>query len=147
MTRKNPKSLGEKGQAITIGELAKHGIVTALPMSDNLAFDLILIYDNKLYKAQVKSSNRTSANTKGSISFGLTTSNWYKGTTTKYDENDCDVMLLCDFDKVYLLDPQDFVNRSSFNIRREAPRNNQKNCINLADDFQLSEKRIQEVLL
>jgi len=146
MERQNKKAEGEKGVAIVIGELAKKGIQVAFPLSDNLPFDIILIYKGKLYKAQVKSGRRKHKNAQGSFSFKLTTNNWYSKTITKYTGDDIDVMVLCDYEKIFLLGPKDFSGRSSFNIRNEAPKNGQKKGINLAEDFVLCDKRIAEIL-
>lgn len=141
----SPKVKGEKGQLITIGELAKWDIQIAIPLSDNLPFDFILIVNDKLFKAQVKTSERKGTNTKGSISFKLTTNNWHKKTEKKYSEEDIDVMILCDYNNIYLLDKDDFSGRSSFNIRREPSANNQQKRVNLAEDYVISRKRIDLV--
>lgn len=144
---KNPKAEGEKGEAITIGELAKWDIQVALPMSDNLPIDLVLFYNNKLWKAQVKSCGQiTTTNSTGSVPFDLTTSNWYKKTTKKYLSDEIDIMLLCDYENVYILGPEDFNNRSGFSIRKTKPKNNQSKGINMAEDYILSQERIDKVL-
>lgn len=143
----SPKTKGEKGQLITIGELAKWDIQIALPLSDNLPFDIILIYNKKLYKAQIKTSSRKNNNVEGSISFKLTTNNWHKKETYKYSKDDIDVMILCDYENIYLLSKDDFIDRSSFDIRKEISSNNQKKRINFHEDFIISKKRIYEVLI
>ena len=42
MEVRNNKQLGEMGERVAIGELAKYGIDVLLPMSDNLPFDFVL---------------------------------------------------------------------------------------------------------
>ncbi len=141
----NPKARGEKGQRIVIGELAKLGVDVAIPLTDNLPWDLIVIWNNKLFKAQVKSSGRSSKGCKGSVQFKLTTSNWYKGTEKKYSEDEIDVMFLCDYDSVYIIRPSDWLGRRSFSIRAAESRNKQSKRCNMHDDFVMSEKRIKNV--
>lgn len=43
MITKNNKQLGEIGERIAIGELAKYGIDVILPLSDNLPFDFVAL--------------------------------------------------------------------------------------------------------
>lgn len=75
-------------------------------------------------------------------------------TITKYSKEDTDLMILCDYDRVYLLSPSQFEGKTSFVkgktsfvIRLSPPKNNQKSGINLAEDYVISAKRIQEVLV
>lgn len=150
--KQNQKSKGEKGVQISIGELAKWDIQVAFPLSDNLPFDIILIYHNKLYKAQVKSgqkrnSSKSKTYSDGTISFKLTTNNWYKKTTTKYYAKDIDVMVLCDYERVFLLSPQEFSGRTTYVIRDTPSKNGQKKGCNMAQDHILSKEVIERVLV
>lgn len=141
----NPKSKGEKGQRIVIGELAKWDIDVAIPLTDNLPWDFIVVYNNKLFRAQVKSSSQVPRESNGSIVFDLTTSNWYQGTTKKYSSNDIDIIILCDFQNTYLLSQKDFLGRRAFTIRKTASKNNQKKNMNFHEDFVLSKERLDMV--
>lgn len=143
----NSKARGEKGQRIAIGELAKWDIDVAVPLTDNLPFDLVVIYQGKLFRAQVKSSSKGQKECEGSIAFKLTTSNWYNGDYKKYTKQDCDIMILCDYQGVYLLAPSDFANRRCFVIRQQVSRNGQTKGCNMHDDYVISAKRIQEVFV
>jgi len=135
----NPKEKGEKGQRIVIGELAKCDLSVAIPLSDNLPWDLVVISSNgSLLKAQVKTSSESVNN--GSVVFGLYSNNWYSGSTKKYDENDCDIMLLCDYENVYLLTPDEFTGRKCFTIRKEASKNGQSKNVNLAEKYLLANR-------
>ena len=143
----NPKAQGEKGQRIVIGELAKFNLDVAIPLSDNLPFDLIVYRDGKLFRAQVKSGSTSSTGSSGSIEFNLRTSNWYKGTSKTYCKDDCDVMILCDYTNVYLLTCDDFSGRTSFTIRQRPSKQNQvKNC-HSHEKYILSQQRIEEVFI
>lgn len=78
MITKNNKQLGEIGERIAIGELAKYGIDVILPLSDNLPFDFVAYINNKFYKCQVKTTDSLTEN--DSLRFSLTSNNWNKGT-------------------------------------------------------------------
>ena len=135
----NWKEKGEKGERIAIGELAKFDINIAIPLSDNLPFDFIAIYNDKLYRVQVKSSERKGDYTE----FDMRTNNWYSKTSKKYTKNEIDIMLLCDYEYIFILSHNEFDNRGHFTIRYSKEKqwgNNQ----HFFEDFVLSKKRIQE---
>ena len=138
----NNKHKGETAQKFVIAEFASWNIEVALPMSDNLPFDLIAIYNNKLYRIQVKSSGSK----KDAIEFSFRTSNWWKKTSKKYTELDADIMVGYDVveGKTYLFGPEEFVNRRSFTIRRKPGKRAYKTS-NLAENYVISENRINEV--
>ena len=142
----NPKARGEKGQRIAIGELAKWDIDVAVPLTDNLPWDFIIIHHNNLFKAQVKSSKVTHQTAIGSISLDIRTNNWYKITHKRDTSDDCDIMILCDYQNVYILSLSDFTDRSNFSIRTQPSRNGQSKKMNMHDDFVISTKRIKQVL-
>jgi len=140
----NYKSIGEIGQNCVIGDLSRYGIVMAVPLSDNIPFDLIAIINNSnLFRIQVKTSSRYRNNV---VKFALRTTNWRRGTTRTYTGTDCDVCVCYDLlnKNTFLLTKKDFLNRSHFSFRYKPPKNNNKN-INKSDDFIISEKRIKEV--
>lgn len=142
----NHKAVGTKGQNCVIGELAKLGIDVAYPLSDNLPFDLILIKDYKVYRAQVKTSEEQKK--KGSIRFNLRTTNWYSGETKKYTVKDCDVFLCYDIpsNALYILKPSDFSERTNFTIRTEESKNKQTKGVNRHEDFLASKERLDSIL-
>jgi hypothetical protein len=142
----NPKSQGEKGQRVAIGELAKWEIDVAIPMTDNLPWDFILIYKNKLLRVQVKSGQAKCRGIEGSVSFNLESNNWHRKTCKKYTSGDCDLMILCDYENIYLLGREDFEGRRSFNIRKQPSRNGQTKGINFHDDYVFSTDRLDKLL-
>ncbi|MAG26112.1 hypothetical protein CMI47_11090 [Candidatus Pacearchaeota archaeon] len=141
----NPKALGEKGEKITIGELAKLDIEVAIPLSDNLPWDLILVWGSGLHKIQVKSSKLTTAGCSNSITFDLTSNNWYKKTTKKYTAKEVDAIVLCDYQHIYILGPKDFAGRRTFTIRYEASKNKQSKGCNFASDYLVTEERLSKL--
>lgn len=147
----NTKAQGEKAVRIAIGELAKYDVDCAFPLTDNEAFDLVLIHNGKLFKTQIKSSSlevnrKTSSN---SISFRTHTSNWHKRTITKYKKGDYDLMICVDLRDytVYLVEAEKTFNRKSFSIRTAPSKNGQKKACNMAADYVLSQARIDQVLV
>lgn len=140
----NAKAKGEKGQRIVIGELAKLDLDVAIPLSDNLPWDFIVVYKNRLLKAQVKSSQTTHKSSQGSIVFGLRSNNWHAKTIRKYTINECDIMFLCDFQHVYVLGPNEFQNRNSFVIRTKSAHNGQQKDINFHNDYLLTLDRLEK---
>jgi len=139
----NYKAIGEKAQNCVIGDFAKWNLNVAIPLSDNLPFDLI-VCAAKLYRVQIKAST-TTAN--GSIVFDLSTNNWHAKTIKKYTQEDCDAMALYDLNNyvTYLLGPKNFVNRKSFSIRLVPTKNGQNRKCNWHENYVLGEKRIKEV--
>lgn len=141
---KNCKQIGEVGERIAIGELAKYGIDVLLPMSDNLPFDFAIFYNNKIYKCQVKSTNTRTAS--GGLEFSLTSNNWNKGTKYSYSKEDYDILILCDLTNIYLLRFEEVEGKSVFTIRDSPPKSNQVKGIHLASDYIISEERLEKVL-
>lgn len=141
----NRKQLGEIGERIAIGELAKYGIDVMLPMTDNLPFDIVVYYNNKFYKCQVKTSRTVSK--EGSKVFDVRTNDWYRHTSYTYTREDVDVWILCDLENIYLLKFDELKCKSAISLRESATRNNQQNGVRLASDYIISESRIKEVFV
>lgn len=140
----NAKSDGEKGQTIAIGELAKYNIDVCIPMSDNLPFDFIIIYEGKLLRAQVKSGGYSPKQSEGSIQINLRSNNWHKKTIKKYNSEEVDTIILCDYSTIYLLEKHEWENRNCFTIRYDEPKNGQRKC-HFAKDYIISEERIKKI--
>ena len=139
----NRKQLGEIGERIAIGELAKYGIDVMLPMTDNLPFDIVVFYNNKFYKCQVKTSRIMSK--EGAKVFDVRTNDWYKHTYHTYTKDEVDVWILCDLSNIYLLKFDEMKCTTAISLRESTTKNNQKNGVRLASDYIISEKRISEV--
>ncbi len=140
---KNKKNLGEIGERIAIGELAKYGIDVILPMSDNLPFDFVVYKNNKFYKCQVKTTESRTIN--DSISFSLTSNNWYSKTIYNYSKEDVDVIICCDLNTIYLFRIDEVLGKKRLALRKSAPKNNQINGIHFAKDYKISQDLIDKV--
>lgn len=139
----NRKQIGEIGERIAIGELAKFGIDVILPMSDNLPFDLVVYYNNKFYKCQVKTSRQTTPS--GAIPFDISTNDWYKKTVHLYTSDEVDVWILCDLHNIYLFTYDELGGQKVISIRDSPTKNKQSKGVRYKSDYIISEKRIKEV--
>lgn len=140
----NNKNIGEIGERIAIGELAKYGIDVLLPMSDNLPYDFVIDYNNKFYKCQVKSSNHLTKY--NGIFFSLVTNNWYSRKEKIYTDTDVDIFICCDMSTIYLFKYDELIDKKGITIRYNEAKNNQTKGIKFAADYVISNKRINEVL-
>lgn len=145
MKFKNNKQIGEIGERVAIGELAKYGIDIVLPMSDNLPFDFIIFYNNKLYKCQVKST--AGKTIEDSYRFNFTSNNWNSGIVTEYTEESVDVFIGCNLKDIFLFKFDDVKGKKNLFLRDKPTKNGQIKGINFCKDCLISEKRISEVLV
>jgi hypothetical protein len=141
---KNRKNLGEIGERIAIGELAKYGIDVLLPMSDNLPFDFVIFHNNKFFKCQVKTSRQISPN--GSLIFSLTTNNWLSKKEYIYYKEEVDVFICCDLNTIYLFTFDEVENKKYVYLRYSKAKNNQINGVLFAHDYRISQDLIDKVL-
>ena len=145
----NMKEQGEESVRIAIGELAKFHISAAVLLTDNEPFDLIVIVDGRLFKAQVKSSGVEADRdvVKNSVKFKCSTSNWHKKTTKKYKKGDFDLMICVDMRdfSVYLVEPEKVMGKRTFQIRLSDSKNGQKKFCNMRNDYLLSKERIKSI--
>lgn len=142
MEVRNNKQLGEMGECVAIGELAKYGIDVLLPMSDNLPFDFVVL-NNKFFKCQVKTTDTKTEN--NSLCFSLVTNNWSNKETHKYTIDEVDVVICCDLDTIYLFPMSELVDRRTITLRTETPKNGQVKGINFTKDYVISEDRISKI--
>lgn len=142
----NGKEKGEKAQRIVIGELAKLDINVAIPLTDNLPWDFIAVY-NGLHRIQVKSSEESRKI--NATEFSLRSTNWHKRTQKTYSAKDCDAIICYDFKdgSLYLLGVEDFSGRNSFTIRKSTSKGkgNQIKNANMHDDFLLTKERLETI--
>ena len=131
---------GEMGELVAAAELAKHGVGIAWPLGDEFPFDLVLHWKGKLFRAQVKSAKQGN----GYTQFSLTAKNATR--YHKYTNADCDIMVLCDYERVYLLGPKEFSGRRGFTVRWSATKNNQSKGVRRHKDYVLSPGRLRMVL-
>jgi len=144
--KNNGKYIGEKGERIAIGELAKFDVEILQVIGDNLPFDFVIYKDDKFYKCQVKTSTRSTTNTEGSLFFSLVSTNWYSKTTHFYTKNEVDIFILCDLQTIYLFRFDELKNRRSISIRKIPSKNNIKKSVTFAKDVVISKDRLKHVM-
>ncbi len=139
----NGKYFGEIGQNVVIGEFAKYGIGMAVPLGDNLPFDLIAIVENKLYKLQIKSSSQGVENE--TVLFSFCSNDFYTGEIKRYSKQEVDFVIGVDLRsyQLYLFD--EFEKQRGMTIRLSMPKNGQKRGFNWHEDFALNLAKIKEV--
>ena len=137
----NGKAKGEMGQLCVLGHLARLHIPVAIVLSDNLPYEYIIDCSGKLLRVQVKTST---CHHSGAITFSISSNNWYAKTKKTYTTNDCDIMICYDlvYDKVYILGPEDFVDKSTVKIRYIEAKN--KQTCNMAEDYELTKANMEK---
>jgi hypothetical protein len=146
-------SRNEKGAvAETAVELAaaKMGIGVYRPTSGHSRADLILETDTSLWRVQVKWGNLSDDGdvVKVQLSGSSYSPNGYVYSRYSEDEIDLFAVYCGELDRCFLLPISICANRRAIHLRLVPPRNNQRACINLADEFafegavaQLGERR------
>jgi len=140
----NNKEKGEKGQSKLIGFLADFDVDIALPLSDNLPWDMIIVKDGIPKKIQVKTSE-DKGKTSNSIRFDFRRCNWHKKTQKTYSSDEIDAIV--GFDKIdnefFIFLPSVFEDKSTLTLRKEVAKNGQKKGVKMAKDYLLNEKSIK----
>lgn len=133
------KRVGNIGEAKAIAWFVEHGISVSIPFGDNERYDLVIDYNGKLEKVQVKTSSYCPNS--GCISFKLHSSTYH--TSNKQNrayENDVDSFVLCDLinDSLYYVPISQVIGKKNINIRFANSNNGQmKNCI-FANDVEIT---------
>lgn len=139
--------IGDMGEQIVIGEFGKFGIRVLKPLSNALPFDLVLYYNKKLYKCQIKSSYYKDGNDVSS--FKLFTENKNGGiiTRTCYNRLDVDIFALCNGFDVFLLTWDDIGEKERICLRYTSTKSKRIKNVNYAEDYKISKERIKKILL
>jgi hypothetical protein len=104
-----------------------------------------VIAGSKTFRAQVKSS---SSHGNGNFSINIKKSDWYRGTSSAYTTEDCDIVFAYDLveDKSYLFSINDIGGSKSVTLRIDPAENGQVKGIRLAKDYELTAARVQDIL-
>ena len=132
----NTVSIGDLGESCAIMRFTQAQAVVSKPLTNNARYDLIVEYNNKLYRVQVKT---TAAIKDGKMEFATKTTNYTKGhwKSTSYTTDEIDVFFLYCAENNWcgLYIPQEGTITQSLTIRLEPPKNNQRAGIRLASDY------------
>jgi hypothetical protein len=138
---KDTKQIGETSEAKVVAELKSLGYTVLTPFGDNEKYDLVYDSGNEFIRVQVK-TGRLKDN--GAIKFRLRTAghNNTEGTYRKsysQDEIDKFAVYCPDNNKCYLVDIED-TPETKMSLRVEPPNNGQTKGINMAKEFNFTER-------
>lgn len=119
-----------QAEDMAASELMKYGVGVLIPLSDNMPFDLMLHWRGRMLRARIRTASRRGALTRFSLPAVA----------------DCDVVVLCDGESVYLLKPKEFGGRRGFTVRHRPTKSGQSKGCNFHEDFVVSAKRVKDVL-
>jgi hypothetical protein len=131
----NSKQIGNIGEAKVLSKFIELGFPVYIPFGDNEKADLVVEFNGKLNKVQVK----TSIDAKnGNVIFDLTSSTAHRknGMRHKYTIDEVDYFALYNLcrDKIYLLKvPETPI--ATIRFRYEYPKNGQTCGVHFEDDY------------
>lgn len=138
----NTANIGDLGESVAIMKFTQMGCIVSKPLTNNARYDLIVEYNNKLYKVQVKTTQAIKENVK--MEFSIKTTNYSQGSwkSTGYTNNEIDLFFLYCIENnwcgLYTNENGEF--QKNLTLRLVAPKNNQTKGIRLAEDYQFDNK-------
>lgn len=130
---------GEVARYLAIVHLMKKDAIVSIPTSENCSYDLVVDYQNKLYRAQVK---KLMPQDNGTLKLPACSKTFKDGKwiDVKYTSSDIDWLLGVDIDhdKLYRIDytTGKFDGFSGFILRLEPAKNNNLVRIRFAKDYE-----------
>lgn len=127
------KGIGIIGEQILIAEFVKKGITVLTPIGDNSPYDIVIDYNGRFIKVQVKTTEFVKD---GKMVFCTNITNPFKKTSRKYTEKEVDVFGLYCIENGYigLLPICDCSSKETI-IRLEQTKNNQTLNVKNAIDY------------
>ena len=138
---KNTKEIGNLTELQCITGLYALGCDVSIPFGNSQKYDLIMDYQGKLYKVQVKHAQDEF--TDGELTHFSFKTRWQGHnmsgyTQTLYTKDDIDFFATYHQGKVYLI-PIEECSGASKNIRYTPPKNNQRIGISFAENYDAKE--------
>ena len=133
-----------------VAAATKLGVPVWTPVSEHGRYDLVLDIGGRLWRVQCKWGRLSPAGDVVAVHVGSSrlSSRGYFRTTYSEAEIDLFAVYCGDLDRAFLLPATRFAGMHQVNLRLTPPRNGQRACINLAEDFdfegaiaQLEERR------
>ncbi len=104
---------GNVGEALAIGALAKAGYAVAIPLQNNLPYDLIVDKDGKLSRVQVKTTT-SRKETGWNVYLATSGGNTRQHTKKRFDNTLCDfVFVVADNMRMWLI-PASIITAGSY---------------------------------
>ena len=137
----NTKEIGNLTELQCITGLYALGCDVSIPFGNSQKYDLIIDYNNHLYKVQVKHAQ--DKYTDGELTHFSFKTRWQGHnmtgyTQTSYTKKDIDYFATYHQGKVYLI-PVEECSGAEKTIRYTPPKNNQRIGINFAEDYEAEE--------
>lgn len=131
----NTKTKGNIGEAIILAEFVKRGVQVSIPFGDNARYDLIAEFNGKLNKIQIKYCSQVTENNsvmcKSSSSKNHTTN---KRLDTYENDVDYIAFYIQPWNTCCLV-PIAECSGTTFTIRKDLTKNNQKSKIHLVNQY------------
>ena len=132
----NNVSIGDLGESYAIMQFTQKQAIVSKPLTNNARYDLVIEYNGKLYRTQVKTTAQVK---EGKMEFATKTTNYTKGTckSTSYSHNEIDLFFLYCAENNWcgLYIPEQDTIPQTVTIRLTPSKNNQKIGIKLAEDY------------
>lgn len=133
----NTKEIGNLTELQCITALYSLGCDISIPFGNSQKYDLVMDYNDKLYKVQVKHAKDKIVNDE-IVGFSFRT-RWQGHNSTgytnhKYAKNEIDFFATYHRDRVFLI-PMEECSGDVKTIRYDMPKNNQMKRINFAKDY------------
>ena len=136
--RNDPNSKGNIAEAAIAFRAISLGLSVSKPLTEHSRYDLVIEIGGELYRVQCKWGRMLPAAT--ALTVNLCSSRWTPAgqVQTKYQAGEIDLVAVycAELDRCYLLPERLFVDRRATQLRLVPPRNGQRSCINLADDYE-----------
>ena len=141
----NTVSIGDLGESYAIMKFTQVQAIVSKPLTNNARYDLIIEYNGKLYRTQVKT---TSEIKDGKMEFATKTTNYFKGNwkSNPYTHDEIDLFFLYCIENNWcgLYIPEEETIPQNLTIRLEPSKNNQRVGIRLAEGYSF-EKQLGEL--
>ena len=142
----NNKSIGNIGEAKALAKFVEYGFPVFIPFGENEKADMIVEFNNKLNRIQVKTSFHAD---QGKMIFDLTSNRKIKNNyiRRKYEQNEIDYFVCYNVlrNKLYLIPIEDIQNKSNIVIRYYRPKINNLSRVRKEYDY-LFDNAIKRIL-
>ena len=112
----NSKQFGNVAIGKAINYFLSKGYVVSIPINDSQSYDLVVDFDNKLNKIQVKMTSQKSEYGVYFVDLRSTGGNQSRNTIKHFEKDSCDYIFVCtDNDQLFLI-PSNKCNKHSVSL-------------------------------
>ena len=131
MLKQNTKAIGDLAELKVACDLTEKGYVVSKPIGDNAPYDMIVDFDGKLKRVQVK------ARSERNHSVAVELRSCMRNYTHQYDESEWDILAVYNIDggQIAYLDWVGIGDNTTVKFRTQLPKNNQKVGVRLFEDY------------